>query len=311
MVKRRRQKASPIIIRPRADARFRVERRAAERALDRLLSPGDGGDAPRVLLVAAHPDDEAIGAGALLQDLPEATIVHVTDGAPRDPSSAAKRGFASREEYARVRRAEVVAALQLVGIDERAIRCLGFVDGEASFRLVELCHKVIDLVIELTPEIILTHPYEGGHTDHDATAFAVHLARGILQREGIEAPVIVEFTSYHNRNGRRVRGAFLPHAGALEKKLELPVERRRLKAHMFRRFKSQAECLKAFPVSVERFRLAPRYLFTVPPHEGQLDYEKYCSLICGDEWRARAQSALDMLRAKTTWQGGLGAVASA
>ena len=304
MTKRRRE-AAPIIVRPRADARFRIERRAAERALERLVNAEAGGDAPRVLLVAAHPDDEAIGAGALLQDLPDATIVHVTDGAPRDPRAARRRGFATREEYARTRRAEVIAALQLVGIQESQVRSLGFVDGDASFRLVELCHQVVDIVIAEAPDIVLTHPYEGGHTDHDATAFAVHLACGILRREGLDAPVVIEFTSYHNRNGRRVRGAFLPHADSIEKALELPVERRRLKERMFRRFESQQECLKAFPVSVERFRMAPRYVFTIPPHAGQLDYERYCSLICGDDWRSRAQEALDALRTKRGWRGGL------
>ena len=34
------------------------------------------------------------------------------------------------------------------------------------------------------PDVVLTHPYEGGHSDHDSTAFAVHLAAGILRRDG-------------------------------------------------------------------------------------------------------------------------------
>lgn len=289
----------PIVIRSR-DSRFRLERDLAEQALHRLLTPDPTGVTPnpRVLLIAAHPDDEAIGAGALLQDLPDATIVHVTDGAPAAEESARKRGFANREAYAAARRAEVISALKLVGIAEEQVRCLGFVDGEATFRMVELAHKVIDLMLELDPEIILTHPYEGGHTDHDACAFAVHLACGILRREGLEAPVVLEFTSYHNRGGKRIRAQFLPFWKVPERALELPVESQLVKARMFKKFTSQADCLKAFPVHVERFRMAPRYNFELPPHAGQLDYEKFCSSICGDEWRSRAEAALDLLRSR-------------
>ena len=71
-----------------------------------------------------------------------------------------------------------------------------------------------------------------------------------------------------------------------------------LKLRMFEQFVSQRECLAAFPVSAERFRLAPRYVFTAPPHEGELDYERYCATICGEEWRARAALALDQLRSR-------------
>ena len=31
---------------------------------------------------------------------------------------------------------------------------------------------------------------------------------------------------------------------------------------------------------------------------GPLNYERYCSTICGDEWRARAEKALELLRSQ-------------
>ena len=288
-----------IIVPVRRGSRFKLGRSVAQQTLDRLIT-GDGVavDPPRVLVIVAHPDDEAIGAGALLAEVPDATVVHVTDGAPRDSNAAELRGFSSRDAYAEARRAEVLAALSIAGIASSRVRCMGYVDGEATLSLVQLCHDVIDLMLEIEPEIVITHPYEGGHTDHDATAFAVHLACGILRREGVPAPVVLELTSYHSRNGKRVRNQFLPRKNVPERTLELPPEAQLLKLRMFEQFLSQRACLRDFPVTAERFRIAPRYTFTAPPHEGQLDYERYCATICGVEWRARAGKALEMLRAR-------------
>ena len=136
------------------------------------------------------------------------------------------------------------------------------------------------------------------HTDHDATAFAVHMACGILRREGVASPIILELTSYHQRNGKRVRSSFLPRKGVPEASLELNPDSQLLKARMFEAFVSQRDCLREFPLTSERFRVAPRYDFTLPPHEGTLDYERFCATICGEEWRVRASRALDLLRAK-------------
>ena len=294
-----RKKGPGLVLHAGKRSRFKIGRDSAERALERLVADTNVMvEPPRVLLIVAHPDDEAIGAGVLLAGLPDAVVVHVTDGAPRDNRAARRRGFASRDAYAEARRAEVIDALRLVGIEESRIQCLGLMDGEATLRLVELCHRIIDLLIEHDPEIVLTHPYEGGHTDHDSTAFAVHLACGILRREGVPAPVILEFTSYHNRNGRRVRSQFLPRKNLPQRDLQLTPDEQLLKIRMFEQFVSQRECLSAFPVTAERFRVAPRYTFTAPPHEGELDYERYCAAICGQEWRARAGAALDMLRTR-------------
>jgi LmbE family N-acetylglucosaminyl deacetylase len=157
---------------------------------------------------------------------------------------------------------------------------------------------VAGLLDELRPEVVLTHPYEGGHTDHDATAFAVHLACGMLRREGTQAPIVLELTSYHNRSGKRVHADFLPFWPVPMRRVDLPPEAQLLKAQMFRYFTTQQKVLSAFPLNVERFRLAPRYIFTVPPHDGPLDYERYYTTITGAEWRANAERALHVLRAK-------------
>ncbi|MEO5568526.1 MAG: PIG-L family deacetylase, partial [Gemmatimonadaceae bacterium] len=189
------------------------------------------------------------------------------------------------------------------GMPVDRIRCLGIVDGEAAWHLVELCHKVADLLDELQPDVVLTHPYEGGHSDHDSTAFAVHLATGMLLREGRRAPIILELTSYHNYGGARRLFSFLPFANSRVKTVVLSNEDRRTKKRMFDEFTSQLPLLEKFPLQVERFRQAPRYLFTVPPHEGELDYERLCKKMTGAQWRENAERALEELRSRRQFSG--------
>jgi N-acetylglucosamine malate deacetylase 2 len=281
----------PLFKRLRSDSRFRVSRKEAEELLESLTAAtraDESGDGLRILVVVAHPDDEAIGAGALLRNFPDATVAHITD--------ARRRGFAGRREYAAARRAEVVEALKLVGIPEERILGLGVRDGMAARRLVDVCRSLMELLDDLEPDVVLTHPYEGGHTDHDAAAFSVHLACGILRREGAKAPLVLELASYHFRKGQRVRGDFIPDRRAPVKAVRLSPDGQVLKARMFDRFSSQKDCLREFPVDVERFRLAPRYLFTKPPHSGPLDYERHGVTLSGSEWRAQAERALKELR---------------
>lgn len=288
----------------RRDARLGARNEVADMILEKIASAGGPADTiPKIAVIVAHPDDEAIGAGAALRGIPDATVVHVTDGAPNDDEYAQRRGFPSRSAYAQARRDEVVAALGLIGVPEERILGLGFIDGEAAWHLVDLCNTVAALLEDLQPDVVLTHPYEGGHSDHDSTAFAVHLGAGILRRDGRPAPIILELTSYHNHNGRRRLYDFLPFVGTTVRTIALSDEDRAVKRQMFEAFTSQQELLRTVPIEIERFRTAPRYLFTVPPHEGELDYERLCRKMTGQEWRQQADAALQRLRSKRMFAG--------
>jgi LmbE family N-acetylglucosaminyl deacetylase len=292
-------KTPGLIIAPDRDARYRPPTEITSDILERLARRAAFAQSlPTTLVVVAHPDDEAIGAGGLLAGLPDAVVAHVTDGAPRDVRYAQSRGFQTREEYARARRREVVNALSHVGISPDRCRDFGYVDGEASMQLLELVFDVADLMDEVRPDIVLTHPYEGGHSDHDATAFAVHLACGVLRRDNAPAPLVLELTSYHNYSGTRRVYAFLPFLGTEERTIQLTGVEKGLKKRMYQEFASQRHVLERFPIELERFRPAPRYLFTEAPHEGQLDYERFCTIITGAQWRLNARKALDALRTR-------------
>lgn len=249
---------------------------------------------PAVLLVAAHPDDEVIGAGARLCSLPSTRVVHVTDGSPRWLDDARRAGCETREEYARLRRSELHAALALAGCDPQSSIALEFVDGEAALELPRLTRALAAILLETHPEIVLTHPYEGGHPDHDAAAFAARTALALLDRAGAPRPLLVEMTSYHAGPEGVVCGRFLPGSPE-EAIISLDPAARRRKMALIDCYASQRHLLGGFPVDAERFRVAPRYDFTAPPHRGALYYESQPWGWSGERFRKLAAECLDEL----------------
>jgi LmbE family N-acetylglucosaminyl deacetylase len=242
-------------------------------------------DAPRVLLVSPHPDDEAIGAGSRLPLLSNTVVVQVTDGAPADLNDALAAGYSSREAYAEARHSELRQALALCGLSETIE--LHIPDQQAAFRLPSLVQRIEQIINRVHPEYIITVPYEGGHPDHDATAFAVHQACA----RAIVPPTVIEMLSYHNENGRCVMDGFLEEDSSV---LTIPLTSKELefKRLLFGCFASQQRVLQWFPVELEKFRIAPRYNFTVPPHRGQLYYERFQWGMSSQLWCQLARRAL-------------------
>lgn len=242
----------------------------------------------RMVILAAHPDDEAIGLGAALGRLRDALLVHVTDGAPRDGRDMKEYGFSSLAEYAAARQRELSAALAAGGAGRLRRARLGRRDGEAWRDLADLARQIRDLLAAERPAALFTHPYEGGHPDHDAAAFA---ARAACRMLGDRAPALLEMTSYHAGPQGRATGTFLPGETAAAA-LVLNLDERRRKEAMIACFLTQRAVLAGFEVAVERYRAAPRYDFTEPPHPGRLFYEGWDWAPAGALWRERAAAAL-------------------
>ena len=235
-----------------------------------------------VALVVAHPDDEVIGAGGVLPLLQRLVLVHVTDGAPGNLADAHAHGFADAAGYAAERRKELGRALALGSPSLLGVVCeeLGSPDQGASERLVSLTRALRALLARRGVQVIITHPYEGGHPDHDATAF-------IAAHAGLP---VVEFASYHADPGGGMRtGAFLPGPDGVRLTLT-PGEQARKRA-MLAAFETQAATLTPFGTEAELFRLSPAYDFTRPPHDGTLHYERYDWGMTGERWRGLAAEA--------------------
>jgi LmbE family N-acetylglucosaminyl deacetylase len=227
---------------------------------------------------------------------------------------AISAGFDRREAYGLHRRKEAESALALANIPADHLQCLCFVEQEASMNLVAITSILAEAFAAAAPDALLTHAYEGGHPDHDATAFAVHAACDLLWQAGRECPAILEMSSYHNNGGTILTSHFIPHqmdGGSLSrrqrsaedylaidasaKQMTLTAHQRRLKQRMFDRFASQRAVLSQFPIEREFFRPGRRYDFEAPPHPGTLYYEMFDWGLNGRQWRALARAALQEL----------------
>lgn len=229
---------------------------------------------PRAMLVYAHPDDESIALGARLGRFSSAHLVHVTDGAPKDEQDSRAHGFATLAEYRRTRGEELDAALIVAGAKGISREGLDVSDQEASLWMAAIARSVWALIEEMRPEVIFTHPFEGGHPDHDACAFAVHAAVELVRSEEGWAPLLIETPFYHEGADGFVTGKFADGAGWTTV-FRLSDEERRRKQRVLECFTTQKETLRGFPVEMEMFRLAPEYDFSVPPNGGRVWYERF------------------------------------
>jgi N-acetylglucosamine malate deacetylase 2 len=240
-----------------------------------------------ILLIAAHPDDETISAANLLIRYPQRThILHITDGSPQNPADAQAAGCATREQYAVLRNSELLSALALSGIPPSQTHTAAIPDQQAALHLTRIIQIISETIARLRPAIVLTHPYEGGHPDHDACAFAAHAA--LRSHPDTQ---LWEFTSYHAGPNGILTGRFLPNSSnpVFTHSLSAPEQQR--KQQMFQCFHSQAHMLANFSIEQECFRRAPTYNFAEPPHPGTLHYENYDWGMTGPRWRQLAAAA--------------------
>jgi len=239
----------------------------------------------RMAVVVAHPDDETIAAGASLRLMPGLLLVHVTDGAPARLDDFRRNGFTTPAAYGEAREVELRAALELAGVQPDRAR-LRVPDQDAMLHVAGIVAGLVGLFDRHAIQAVLTHAYEGGHPDHDATALATHLA---ARARGIP---VIEFPAYHAGPGGEMEvQRFLPAATAPETLVRLsPAETDRKRA-MLDCFHTQAGILQLFAASMERFRPAPAYDFTVPPHPGLLNYERWGWEMTAARWCELARQA--------------------
>lgn len=224
-------------------------------------------DARKIAIVVAHPDDETYGCGAALARLHGVTLVHVTDGAPRNGADALAHGFSGWEAYAEARRDELGAALALAGGQSIFRLSLRLPDQEAHLHSLEIVRSLSMLFNERKISTVLTHAFEGGHPDHDTVAFSV--AQAAHETE------IVEMPYYRLGPSEPLSQSFAQIDGAGEEhRIDLTTEEKKRKQRMIAAYKTQVEPLSQVSLEFETFRRAPRYDFSAIPNDGRIFYEK-------------------------------------
>lgn len=137
---------------------------------ERRLPPFEPAGHRRVAAVAAHPDDETLGASGCLRALhragAEVEVVVATDGEAAYPALDA----AARRDLARARRAELEAALRAQGLGEVRVHWLGLPDSGLHERGTELRAALRPLLADVDAYLA---PWSGDpHPDHRAAGLA-------------------------------------------------------------------------------------------------------------------------------------------
>lgn len=128
-----------------------------------------------VLVVYPHPDDEAFSVAGTLR-LYHNMGVPVTYACLTLGEMGRNLGnppFATRESLPEIRRKELIAACEAMGIKD--LRMMGLRDKTVEFEDDEKMIKLVnDLIVELNPSLIVTFlPGFAVHPDHEATGRAV------------------------------------------------------------------------------------------------------------------------------------------
>lgn len=135
--------------------------------LDALPSVPMPRSSDRVVVLAAHPDDETLGAGGLIAACAarhiEIDVIVASDGSASHPLSPSTQP----EHLARVRRDEVQGAVNVLAPDAR-LHFLGLPDGQLMSQRALLAERIYQLVPGVTH---LVTPWDGDrHPDHEACA---------------------------------------------------------------------------------------------------------------------------------------------
>jgi len=266
-----------------------MERRVKRSAHTELFGSRELTQKTRCAVIVAHPNDEVIGAGGLISRLSNVTVLHITDGVPRNGFGNATQ--LDWSESVRARRRECREALAIANVTPEQIVEFGVASHQTPLKLEELARRVASFLQSRSPDVVLTHPYEGGHPDHDATAFATHAAIQLLRRNGFKPPALFEIALHPARDGEGRVLDFLPSDAAEITTLLLDNKARDLKRQMFACFAAAPEVHRDNAIGLERFRRPPCYDLAAPPNGGKMLYDNLAGVADGAAWQSLVSKA--------------------
>jgi N-acetylglucosamine malate deacetylase 2 len=204
----------------------------------------------RVLVFVAHPDDESIGCSALLQRAIEALVVFAVDGAP--PHYGFESTFRSLLNYSETRFREASRALSM--ISNCSLRRLPatdgtwFVDQHLFLSLPKAFRSLLQIAREFSPDLLVSHAFEGGHIDHDACHVLARQTARVLSLRHLEFPLY-----WRSERGQDIFQRFREtRDGAFT--LQLSPQELLLKRQMLAEYRTQQRVTSLFRPETETFR---------------------------------------------------------
>ena len=215
----------------------------------------------RVLVLAPHPDDEAIGAGGLIQRViargAEVRAVFITSGESNPwPQRYVNRRWRirahDREEWGRMRCEEAKESLRTLGAQPDCATFLRFPDQ----RLAEIARagdqQIADtlrsMMRDYKPTLLVTPSAQDLHSDHRAVAyFAHHAVRGL----GDDAPAVYTYVVHGEGEPSRL------HVALELSDRELALKRKAIECHCSQLHLSRGRFL-AYARATEEF-FAPEF----------------------------------------------------
>ena len=225
--------------------------------------------ARRPLIFVAHPDDESLACGGLLQRVDAALVVFATDGAA--PGFGGERISGSLKAYSDARFIEAARALAHVPntSSQRLTKPDGsyFVEVHLFEELPDAFASLCALARSFSPDAIISHAYEGAHLDHDACSFLATHAAAELSLCCFEFPL---YWLDANRNvvRQQFRDVSPVSEGTANKSVELRLSESEIdrKNKMLAEYHTQRGTVSSFAPDVERFRLGPSSGSFLEPH---------------------------------------------
>jgi N-acetylglucosamine malate deacetylase 2 len=208
----------------------------------------------RPLIFVAHPDDETLACGGLLQRVPASLVVFATDGTPA--GFGLERKFGSLKAYTELRFQEASRALSHIpsASFQWLTRPDGFYFGDMHVyeELPAAATSLRAIAQTFSPDAIVSHTYEGGHIDHDACSFiAMHVAE-VLSLKRFEFPMY-----WLDSSGQAVLQVFRdvkPGGAGDVMEWQLSAAEIECKRKMMAEYRTQKGTVSTFTPSIERFR---------------------------------------------------------
>src|SRR5437899_3778219 len=152
----------------------------------------------RLMLVAPHPDDEALACSVVLQRAVRAgaaiRVIYATDGDDNPwPQRVLERKWrlsaTDRKRWGKLRRAEALAALRVLGVRPSAARFLALPDQRLTALLMGDCRAILEhfaqIVADWAPTHLLIPSTFDTHPDHSALGV---MLRFVLAESFPDAP---------------------------------------------------------------------------------------------------------------------------